>query len=114
MGFNSVVFICNDAIGQIEKDPVGWWQKTWCELASVPHGKPATYGFGNHCNGFQAVWNQHADNTALIMIGGNMATVVDSTHHRLGHHEEDTQNAFLKEVLEKRGYTVTKNDATRH
>ena len=58
-------------------------------------------------NGFQAVWNKHADYTGVIMVGGNMATVIGGSLTK-NHHEEDGQNKILIEMLEQRGYKVTK------
>lgn len=109
MGFNSVVFICNDTISAIEKDPAGWWQKTWHKLCSIGFkDNDGEYGFGHCVNGFQAVYNQHADATGIIMVGGNHATVVDTTYGVPSHHTEEGQDSILIQLLEKRGYKVTK------
>lgn len=107
MGFNSVVLICNDAISEIENDPGGWWRKAWQKLCLLGRDDDGTFGYGNHGGYFQAVLNQHADCTGVIIVGGNHATVVDTTHLN-DHHTEDGQDAILKDILEKRGYRVTK------
>ena len=107
MGYNSVVFICNDAIHEIEKDAEGWWRKAWLKLCMLATGETEDFGHGNHANGFEAVWNQHADLTGVIMVGQNHATVIDYSLNKM-HHTEEGQLAILKEILERRGYYVRK------
>jgi hypothetical protein len=112
MGFNSVIFLCNDAIGQIKNDPEGWWDTTWAALneTETMQGTTFEYGFGNHANGFRAVWNRHADDYALIAVGGNYATVIDSGRgygsSMWGHHEPGAQVAILRQAAERLGYDL--------
>lgn len=104
MGYNSVLFLCNDAIGQIERDPEGWWKKSYEELLTLSRkDHDGTYGFGNHANGFQAVSNQHADNVVLIAAGGNYATVIDTEYGgwNIGHHTKEGQIKLLEAVLKR-------------
>ena len=105
MGFNSLIFICNDAIGEIEKDPVGWWKATWNAL-SHPGELPKEYGFGNHANGFMAVSNMHADGTVLVAAGGNHATVLDVSG--FDHHTPEFQRSILEAAAAKLGYRLTR------
>lgn len=106
MGFNSVVFMCNDAMNTVDEDPKGWWEKTWQNLCTLPWKKTKTYGHGYHANGFQAVWNQHADMTGVILVGGNHATVLGGSC-RQDHHTEEGQIEILKDILKQNGYTVS-------
>ncbi len=107
MGFNSVVFICNDAIHEVEKDPKGWWQNTWNKLCTLAYGKTESFGYGRRSNGFEAVWNQHADITGVIMVGRNHATVIGSSMYGK-HHTEEGQIQILKDILREKGYTIYK------
>jgi hypothetical protein len=107
MGFNSVILICNDAVCKIEDDPKGWWKKAWSKLSELTYGKTKTFGHGNHGNAFQAVWNQHADFTGVIMVGQNGATVFGSSLYGK-HHTEEGQLKILKEILRDKGYTIRK------
>ena len=102
MGFNSVIFICNDAMDQIDKDPKGWWKKTKKELDHQTEND-GTYGFGNHLNGFQVVSNEHADDILLIAVGGNYATVIDKEYGgwKIGHHTIDGQIKLLTNTLKR-------------
>lgn len=121
MGYNSVVFICNDGMYQIEKDPAGWWKKTWDQLMiqtfkSSKSGEDGSYGFGNHCGGFQAVWNEHADVTCLIAVGGNYATVLPGRVRWSdgdGHHTPEGQVQILKAVASKLGYDLRKKKSKK-
>lgn len=109
MGSNSVIFLCNDGVGSIERDPKGWWQRTWDALTSLS-GRAAggvEYGFGGHANGFRAVWNRHADNGGLIYVGGNRAMVLASRHGAWKGDETDIIN-LLSDVAKEHGYKVVK------
>lgn len=68
---------------------------------------PESFGHGNHGNAWQAVWEAHADHNAVIIAGGNCATVIGTTYGG-SHHNEEGQIKILKEILERKGYTVRK------
>ena len=108
MGYNSVVMICNDAIDVIEKDPQGWWQKAWSKLCGLSYKKSEKFGYGNACNYFDAVWNQHADFTGVIFVGGNCSTVFGSSFNGGRHSTEEEQIKVLKEILREKGYSIRK------
>ena len=118
MGYNSVVFICNDDADVITADPGGWWRKAWeklCDSAGRirPH-RERTFGHGTAGNGFEAVSNFHADNYVLIIAGGNYATVVDVVRvGNEGHHTEEQQLALLRKVLDRKGYYIAKKPRRR-
>lgn len=112
MGYNSVIFICNDAISAIERDPEGWWRRTWDALNSPAcmSGKTEEYGFGNHANGFRAVHNQHADFGVLIAAGGNFAQVVGRRAYAWRHNDPGVLKDLLEDAANKIGYTLVKKD----
>ena len=113
MGNNSVLLICNDAIHEIENDAEGWWRKAWQKLCTIGR-VPMSFGHGNHVNGFQAVWNRHADEIGVIIVGGNYATIVGTSRlSNCAHHTEEGQLAIFKEIMEKRGYYVSKKHGTK-
>lgn len=115
MGFNSVVFITNDNIDQIEKDPAGWWRETWHALVN-PDGVgwrgDGTYGFGSSANGFKAVSNEHADVRVVIVAGGNSAHVMDKSYVGVGHGRYDDLT-IIKELAAKHGYRLVKKQERR-
>lgn len=105
MGYNSVLFICNDALDQIDKDPAGWWAKAKSELMRCTDGEPREFGFGCHANGFYAVSNRHADNGVLILAGGNTVTVLHDAYGRWKHSPEDIVGV-LKDAALKHGHRM--------
>ena len=109
MGFNSTLFICNDAMNEIDKDPAGWWKKASATLHRTNNQEAVTFGYGSHANYFQAIHQAHADGTVVILAGGNHATILGlSVTTRGDHHDEESQIKVLKEVLDQMGYNVVK------
>lgn len=122
MGFNKLLLCLNDAESEVNKDPKGWWEacknafymlqrkrpdpKTWVK-------QPEDFGFGYHANGWSAVWEDHADNVAVVMVGGNCATVLGTYHNGGIHHTEEAQLRILKDVLDKMGYRVVRKSNRR-
>lgn len=109
MGFNSVLFITNDNIHEIERDPGGWWREAWAALMGSFRGSSTdgTFGFGSSANGFKAVSNEHADVRVVIVAGGNSAHVLDKTYVGVGHGRYDDL-AIIKELAAKHGYRLVK------
>jgi hypothetical protein len=108
MGFQSTIMILNDAMEEIDKDPKGWWQKTKSLITRHNGTKsPEEYGFGTHGNGFTLVDVHHADNTSVIAVGGNHASLLTrlSKHP---HHDEKGQIELLKALAKEHGYRLVK------
>ena len=61
----------------------------------------------------EAVWEDHADNTVLILAGGNTATVLGSVHNGGRHHTEEEQVKILKEVIDRMGYRLVRKSNRR-
>lgn len=126
MGYNSVIMLCNDALDAIDKDPYGWWMKTWRALSALPgHALPkeeqkyatdsGEYGHGSYANGFQAVWNRHSSSVGLIAVGHNRAEVLLDTYvavHK-SFHTKEGKVALLKELADKLGYRVVKKNTKK-
>lgn len=118
MGYNKVLLLLNDADHEVTNDPAGWWQA--CRNAFFKLGRkpidnttyvkqPESFGHGGYVNAWEAVWEAHADNVAVILAGGNCATVLGVSAFSGGaHHTEELQIKILKEVLERKGYNVVK------
>lgn len=114
MGFNTAILILNDAIGEVDKNPVGWWTKTKQmirDAAMIGRNGRHDYGFGNHANGFAVITVHHADETALVSIGGNMANVLGRFHTGgrgpgSQHHTLEGQVQLVKQWAEDNGYEL--------
>jgi len=115
VGFNSLVFMCNDAIGTIDRDPKGWWKRTWESLSSgsCARGWTKEYGHGNHANGFRAVWNQHADVTGIIIVGQNMAQVAFQQYGNVHFHQPEGQVYLLRMWADSLGYHLHKKQPSK-
>lgn len=111
MGFNSVLFVCNDALDTITRDPEGFAREIVGRMGSIGTGE---FGFGNHANAFSIPHVAHADEIALIAVGGNYATKLVSHFHRsLGHHTEEGQLELLRVWADKLGYGLRKKAKKR-
>ena len=105
MGFNSVLFVCNDALNTIDDEPEEFAKLISRKMGGLDTGE---FGFGNHVNGFSIPHIGHADEHVLLLVGGNTATkLVSHSRWRLGHTEE-SQLALLKLLADKLGYSVRK------
>jgi len=122
MGYNKVVLLLNDAEHQVTQDPVGWWEacrnafyKLWSKQRNPKTHvqEPETFGHGSYCNHWQAVWNEHADVVAVILAGGNHATVLGSYPNGGKHHDAENQLAILRHVLDSMGYRIVKKAAPK-
>lgn len=107
MGYNSAIFICNDAMPEVDEDPEGWWSEAKLHLQMLKPGTTREFGFGSHANGFRAVHNHHADNVSLIALGGNYASVLWNGHRGSeGHHTPEQKLALLREAASALGYAL--------
>lgn len=108
MGFQTTIMILNDALGEIDNDPKGWWEKT-SEMIKAHRGNsdPQSYGFGSFSNGFTLVDVHHADVTSVIAVGGNYSTIL-SKLPRQSHHSEEHELELIKKLAKKHGYKLVK------
>jgi Cu/Zn superoxide dismutase len=105
MGFNSVLFVCNDALGTVDREP-----EKFAELISRKMGGLDTgeFGFGGHANGFCIPHIGHADEQVVLLVGGNRATKLASHRNWRAGHDEEGQLEALKVLAHKLGYTIRK------
>lgn len=110
MGFNSVLFVCNDALGTVDREPEKFAKLVSGKMGQAGMGEEASFGFGNHANGFAIPHIGHADEMAVIAVGGNYATRILRYHagHRHMHHEDEGQVEILKRLADKLGYSIRK------
>jgi hypothetical protein len=111
MGYNSTLFILNDVMDEIDKDPAGWWAKAKASLMKAyfhEDYREREFGHGRAGNGFAAISNEHADMTVLIAVGGNHATVLHRVSNGGRHHTDEDQLALAKAWAERLGYRLVK------
>jgi len=105
MGFNSVLFVCNDALDTVDREPEKFAKLMSRKMGGIDTGE---FGFGNHCNGFSIPHIAHADTVALIAVGGNHATRIMVGSYVGNHHTEGGQVELLRNLATKLGYTIRK------
>lgn len=103
MGWNTTILIRNDSMHEISKDPefgrkvelaAGEWQRE-----RQPMDIPGTNAMIVH--------QDHADNSHVLIVGGNYGSDVGSTFG-YSHHKVEDQVRILKDVAKKLGYKLVK------
>lgn len=109
MGFQTTLTILNDAMNEIDADPVGWWEKTRHEIMNHRGNgqKPNSYGFKGYSNAFSVASFHHASVTSVIAVGGNHASILGQFHNQ-AHHTEEYKLELLKKMANELGYSLTK------
>jgi hypothetical protein len=103
MGFNTSVLVLNDRLSEIERDPEEF-VKELCRMAGSGKARgPHPIDFHGSQSG--VIETHHADQTAVILVGGNTATVM-GYHGGWKHNEPEGQVACLRTVLADLGYEV--------
>jgi hypothetical protein len=112
MGHNTSVIVLNDALDQIAKDPeFGKNLADAISQLSARRGERVDVHAGNHCNAASVIETHHADQSALLLIGGNYGSVVGRTFG-WSHHEKDAQIEMLRRILDDMGYRIVKKPGT--
>lgn len=103
MGFNSVLFVCNNSLAAIGKDPQGFAEEISARMGTFDMGRFSFNGSG----GFSIPHVGHSSETALVAVGGNHATkILAKSYIPVGHHNSVGQIALLKALADKLGYEV--------
>jgi hypothetical protein len=99
MGFNTVVTICNDMLGDYERNPERF-TKIICGGALKHDGEDQW--------GITVLPSDHADATQLVAAGGNYATKVHTGWYVGSHHTEEGQEKLLRQWADSLGYHLVK------
>ena len=106
MGFNTTVYIHNDEVHQIEKDPE-FGKKIAYAVHSVGVDGPTRIE-GYHS---QVIETHHADNHIVCVVGGNMAQEVGNGAHwseGLDMRNDEDKVKLLKNLADRLGYSLRK------
>lgn len=108
MGFNSILYIPNDQLDEINRDPEHFARElTGAINLSCVEPKP-THLHGRF-HDFTIPYCSHADAVGLVAVGGNHATKILHTGGReLEHHTDGGQIELLRLLADRLGYTVRK------
>lgn len=105
MGMNSTLVILNDALHLIEKDK-DFGRKVAEAIKDFGY-KNTPISSGHHCNAASVVDCHHADHTNIILVGGNVGTVVVRGAGGWDH-DEAAQERMLRYWASRLGLTVSK------
>lgn len=119
MGYNTTVLILNDAWGQIMDNPDEFVAKLNPLISGGLHHElrrqhqglreigsgGVDISVGNHCNAATVICNEHADQTHVILVGGNYATDL-GTAWTYKHHTKESMQSALNAVLDQYGLKV--------
>lgn len=99
MGYNTNITICNDHLGDYERNPERF-TRVICGGALKRDGDDQW--------GITVVPSEHADATQLVAAGGNFATKVFTGWYCGSHHTEDGQVKLLRQWADSLGYRISK------
>lgn len=106
MGYNTTVLILNDALSRIKSDPEEFVESL-CRMAGSGKSTGDSPIDFHRASQSGVIQTHHADSTAIILVGGNSATVL-GTHYGWRHNEPEFQIQCLKWVLRDLGHEVRK------
>ena len=111
MGYNTSVIVLNDALHDIENDPEFGKNLAQAVLRSslhqTGHRMDLDIRAGCHCNAAAVIETHHADQTALIAVGGNYGNCLGTTWG-YSHHEKEQQLEVLRRIADQFGYSLRK------
>ena len=119
MGFNTTILILNDGFHSIEDNLQEWFQKIRrkanCNdtvLIGTQNGGTdyglGDVGAGSHVNCSSVIATHHADETVVMAVGGNCATILAHVWNGGHHHTEEDKVKLLKEMAAQHGYKLVK------
>jgi hypothetical protein len=111
MGYNSTIVIVNDAIDMIANDKdFGKSVANAIRSMSMTQGQRVDIASGNHCNAAHLVEIHHADESVVVVVGGNLG--VKRAHvYGWKHNEDEVQRQLIEEWACRLGYELVKKKA---
>ena len=109
MGYNTTVIVLNDALHEIENDPL-FGRKLGEAVARLSLGRAVVgdhgvdISAGGHVNAATAIESHHADSNAIVAVGGNCATVLGHTYG--DHHKEEDKEKILRQLADELGFSL--------
>ena len=108
MGYNSGIFILNDAMHLISEDPAAWWRDVMCVLSSGGSSNDR-YGPSLARFGTEVFHVEHADYIGVYAIGGNYISLLGmTTRTNQGHSSPEDKVRLIKEIAGSLGYNLVK------
>ena len=109
VGYNTSMIVLNDALGDIAKDTeFGTKVRDAVDRLTL---RMHTHGIDIHSgcsvNAATVIESHHADETVIVAVGGNCASLLHGTNGS-DHHENEFVLRALREMAESMGYKLVK------
>ncbi len=107
MGYNTTILLLNDAEHRLDDDATFAKRLGAAVREVASFGKPKDLAIGNHVNGATVIETHHADDVAILAIGGNTAVrmaTLGGAWAMIG--AEDCNERLLRELADRLGYTL--------
>lgn len=111
MGYNTTVVVLNDALGNIESDSE-FGRNLARAISQVSRGEPVDVASRNHCNAATVIETHHADQTAIVTVGGNYGTL-QAMSWGYTHHTPEFAEKHLRVWAEQLGYRLVRKPKTQ-
>ncbi len=114
MGYNSGIIILNDALDQIEKNPLQFTQRVVQAIREqgghLKPGKIVDIAVGNHGNASGLFHMAHADEHTAYLIGGNTSRPLPEARTIIPRHrdEKEVDIELLKKMADAAGFRLSK------
>ena len=105
MGINSTIFIYNDLLGEIERDPEGFVREMCREIQGFGYSTEMKTFFPGQSTVMSVA---HADYVTVLAVGGNHATVLGRMHNGGRHHSPQDQVKLLREIASQHGFNLVR------
>ena len=107
MGWNTTVVVINDALDQIEKDPEFGRKLSGAIRKRMSWDGMIDVSAGNHCNAASVVETHHADQTAIVTVGGNTG-IRQALRFGWDHHTREGQEQLLRHWANELGFRLVR------
>lgn len=104
MGWNTTVVVLNDALNDIENDPKFGENLASAILRASSRRERVDVPAGSYANAAHVVESHHADQTAIVAVGGNLGRVLAQLYGW----KFDNDEVVFKKLAETLGYSVRK------
>ena len=113
MGYQATVSILVDALSDIAVNPEEFAQGVVTGIRKALSGqKDVVVPVGSHCNPVTVVEGHHADETAVVAIGGNYGTVLTMVH-AWSHHTPEFKERLIRQIASELGFELRKKRKTK-
>jgi hypothetical protein len=114
MGYNSLLFVLNDRLSDINRDPKTFWENGQEAHRAAMNCKPdrekteRQLEARRFAHQSEWVWNGHADQVGIVAVGYNTPVVLGSAYCVGDFTKEAGQVEILKQLADSLGYKLIK------